>query len=269
MSTAEDLTAYGTLALAVVGAVQTYVTRQAVRATVRDIGESRRTRVDASAPRVSFAHVVSDELRRPHWQNDSDINSRIEMTVEQRFPLPGMRAVPIGMTELLRASNEGTSTARLTLPRGVVELTQGDEPPRNYEAAVRLWETGEAGRAAPVLPSTFVLLPGDSIYLGVQAARPLQRWTAGSVDGVAELPDVTVTTTLVVDDGFLDGITDTTVILLTGQPLAQDPQQRGAFRWRTQAQLQVVIQPTSRVYRGESRGRRHPAWLDRRHQLRR
>ena len=74
MTGSETLTAYGTVGLGAVGLIQAWLTRRAISTTRDDVRETRRARVDASAPRLTF--IATGISWPPHLVADHDVTAR-------------------------------------------------------------------------------------------------------------------------------------------------------------------------------------------------
>ncbi|MDP9164507.1 MAG: hypothetical protein M3O32_00270 [Actinomycetota bacterium] len=246
MTLAEDLTAYGTLALAAVGAVQTYVTRQAVRTTREDVRESRRARIDASAPRVTF--VCRATSWPPHLVDYHDITARIDMNPEHRFVLPRDDEQVIYVAAAIDLTNESQATAIVTLPEDVAVIGPGGaiEPGRDGDTAFSLRDT-----------QTVTLAPQQRLNIWVRASRRAGEWAAL---GVAAIEDrEPLCRVITVEDTLADGVRDETTIELRAVPIV--PSGRDDHAWVLNAMLpghpvstsvKAVAAPTVRIYRGET-----------------
>ena len=249
MTLNEDLTAYGTLTLAAVGALQTYVTRQAVRTTREDVRESRRARVDASAPRVTF--ICRATSWPPHVIDYHDVTARTDMNGDHRFVLPRDHDQVIYVAAAIDLINESDATAFVTLPEDVTTIGGGGgiEPGRDGDTAYSLRQS-----------TSVSLAPHQRLNLWVRASRGAGEWAAlGSKDIREQEP---LRRTITVEDTLADGVRDETTIELRAVPII--PSGLDDHAWvlsRTIAQpgasaVTAVAAPTIRIYRGESVPRR-------------
>lgn len=249
MSLAENLVAAATLALAAVGAVQTWVTRQAVVATRKDVREARLARVDATAPRVTF--LATGYSWPPHIPVASDVTGRMPLNHDTSFVLPKDAATNVYVAGHFEMVNEGRATALVTLPEDVIVVQrqpavgQQPDPPRDQQ-------TSEQLRTVRV----HTLRPGESVPIWVRAARPFAGWV-GQEDGqVPSLPPLVKT--VIVEDTFADGVVDRTELQLRGHPLV--PSGRDDGHWvmnplltgqPSAAAVILTVGLTQRIYRGE------------------
>lgn len=248
MTLAENLTAYGTLALAAVGAAQTYVTRQAVRTTREDVRESRRARIDAGAPRVTF--ICRDTSWPPHLIDHHDITARTDMNREHRFVLPRDNEQVIYVAAAIDLINEGDATAFVTLPEDVTIIGAGGatEPSRDGDTAYSLREA-----------RSVTLGPKQRLNIWVRASRGAGDWAVvGDLNGQDPLRR-----TITVEDTLADGVRDETTIELRAVPIV--PSGRDDHGWVMNSLLpgqpgstavSAVAAPTVRTYRGEVVSRR-------------
>lgn len=250
MSLAENLVAGGTLALAAVGAGQTWVTRQAVVATRKDVREARLARIDATAPRVTF--LATEHSWPPHIPVANDMTGRMPLNHDTSYVLPRDAATNVYVAGYFEMVNEGRTTALVTLPEDVIVVQQQPadgqqpDPPRDQQ-------TSEQLRTVKV----HTLRPGESVPIWVRAARPLAGWVGQGDGPVASLPPLVKTVT--VEDTFGDGVVDRTELQLRGQPLVPSGKDDGHWVMNPLLPGQPSAVPvilrvglTRRLYRGDS-----------------
>jgi len=255
VSLAENLVAAATLALAAVGAVQTWVTRQAVVATRKDVREARLARVDATAPRGTF--LATDCSWPPHTPVSSDFTGRTDLTHETAYVLPRDAAMRVYVAGHFEMVNEGRATALVTLPEDVIVLPRSypDGPPTDPPCDL---ETSQQLRSVKVR----TLRPGESVPLWVRGARPVGEWVGQGDGPVPSLPPLVKT--LVVEDTFADGVVDRTELELRGHPLVPSGRDDGCWIMNpllpgqpSAAAVILTVGLTQRVYRGDGPS---PAW---------
>jgi len=230
-------------------------TRRAVNLTRADVTESRKTRIDATAPLVAFLATTHVE-RYPHLPVESDWTARDFVNRDVRW---GGDTAPhvlyVSGTFLL--INEGKATAVLTLPSGVTwtrsrssfdEQTETEFTPeqRDYDTAFELLRA-----------TTMTLEPGQRGHLWVRAGQPVKTWMGAHAAALDQNPQGPqpweadpISVTITATSTLADGVEDTTRLELRAFPLA--PLKDNL--WTVQRPTQVVLAacPTSRIYRGDA-----------------
>lgn len=242
MSLNETLTAWGTLALAGVASLQALVTRQAVTATRVDVAETRRARVDATAPRVTFVSVATSWP--PHIPDASDVTGRVGLTPTHQYVLPRDGDIEIFTAGTFSMTNEGTSTALVTLPPGSMLVGTPDDPPRDLPTAQAL-----------ARDDVVVLGPGQRGLIWVRTRRTVHDWAVLSAKPLASQTPATVR--VIVTDTFDDGVTDVTDLGFQAHALSSSGLNDHAWRMnpllagQPDAPVLGIASTTRRSYRGE------------------
>lgn len=245
-----DLTGPGTLALAVATACLGGVTRRVVQATERDIAETRKARVDDSAPLLTF--LPTDAERYAHRQVDHDVNGRVFMNEPFTF---GVDTAPSMMyvSATFLVINEGRSTAVLTLPPNVI-VTEARRLSAEATDEVVYRPPIDSGVTQALMSVTsYALEPAHRIHLWVRLGQDGGTWIADhqAAGGADPQPDhVRALSVEVVSRSTLaEGVEDTTTLQVRAVPITQAPDQLWSVRRPVPLTYEAL--PTVRAYRGD------------------
>ena len=161
-----------------------------------------------------------------------------DLTPDRRFDLATEGDCLVYVAGRFVAANEGSVSARLTIPPGVLVRSS----------------------LTPTAPFTIgakqaVLRPGEELTLDVVASRPVADWAAlaGNRDPANQEP---LSCTILVQDNLADGVQDRTDLYIRALPFVQldldtwgvDPLENGRFQRDV---IQTGTSQTVRTYRGE------------------
>jgi hypothetical protein len=238
----EQVTAWATLGVAVVGVVQVVITRRAVAVTRDDVREASRARVDALAPRVAYFPVAG--LWPPHMDVDYDVTARASLTEDTRLVMPRDEVLTVYLSGAVDLVNEGKSTALVTLPVNAAVVGPGGSV--DLPADSGSWEQLRQERVIQVSP-------GERVRVWVRAGEPLPWW-------LSEAP-APVTMVITAEDTFTEGVRDVTTVSLQAVPLVPSASRDGSWSLNQamggEASRTTVQVSTTRHYRSE--GSAHPA----------
>jgi len=218
-------TAWATVVVAFVAILALVATAYQARASRQAVLAPRRSAIDAMAPRliieaerprwppreVDYAHVGHYGPRPPGTRFDDQVDFQRQLALETH----------------VRITNEGVTTALVTLPPGVIPVgSAGSDPPEGTTEWL-LWTRGR--------PQPLTVHPGESHWLLALGTRPISEWAAlhTRYDGdlLAALDDAPaakvtpgVRFTIVSEDQSSHGVRDETivdVICLPVQPTAE------------------------------------------------
>ena len=225
------ITAWATVGLAAVTLILVFVTWRAVNTALGDVRESRRARVDASAPRLAFTALDVD---RPPLRGDG-------ISTLEKFDdisIHGNADTMVWIGGVIEVVNEGRSTAVLTVP---IDAAAGNQDE---------YRTGGLNSVFTEVQG-LAISPGKSRRFMIRSGRPLAEWAAlydrfGT--DVESYPEHVIK--FVVTDLFADGVDDTTEVGIKGYPTKPLLPEM----WASSPALpdaRILVHPTVRQYRSD------------------
>lgn len=246
MALTEQVTAWGTLSLALVALYQAQVTRRALAVTREDVREAGRARVDAIAPRVTI--TVEQANWPPHWPEPSNVLARPAVTPEHRYVLPRDASKMLYVAGVIVLRNDGNSTAVCTLPVNCCDL----EGAPYYEPPQESYWTERLRSVEPL-----VLESRHTARLWFRVGTTVEDWIERRTLGFDQEP---LRFTLENADTFADGIVDTTELEVRALLLVHSGQDDEQWKLTTvlptsggTPAVRITVAPTRRHYRFEAR----------------
>lgn len=203
-----------------VASVSAAISACALHRTTKAVGESFRSRIDASAPRLA---VRVEPPTTARFGDSHDITARAEPWPDMSMDSALEPERRIFLHTWGQVTNEGKSSAFLELPPEATPVDERGEDP--IEGRSPRWNMfGKQGQLQPL-----TLAPGESSWLYLEVVRPLKAWAelweryhdVASLHAAARneqaLSDPIVIRSF---DQYAQGLVDTVTIQLGGLPIA-------------------------------------------------
>lgn len=242
-STTDAITAWATVGLGAVTAIlasigiwQAVITRKALKAAEQDTREATKSRIDQAAPRVTFVADGADQ-HQEKWL--------VPIQPGLPYEVPRFNDVELALSGWFIATNEGRSTAVLKAPKGTVYTKPDDKLSLSQLAQYNY---------SPETQFTY-LRPEQSTRMLVEFRKTLAQWVEGSNVHIVESSHEPVgqsgeySIDVIVDDTFTDGISDTTTLVIIGEPIAE---YKGTWR-TTEPYSTLRVDRTIRTYPGQQK----------------
>lgn len=224
-------TAVGAAATAIsagIIAAQTAATRRSVQVSQAVQLQSARARLDARAPRLSL--TIGAVRWPPHHLASHDVTQArgAAVTVTEQFHLPGDGPRRLLLEAVGQLRNDGERTLSIEVAQPLMPWPAELELPDSSRTSItsQLGVREEARRSR--LRAQLQLASASTVVLAPQAVEPVRlRLNVAIADLVDGLRGTAVS--LVVDDGFDEGVTDTYTFAVVGRALVPVPSDHAGY----------------------------------------
>lgn len=251
--TASDINTTATVVVALAAVLALVATTYQASASRKAVQATRRSAVDANAPRLIIDALPP--LWPPREQSGFEAGHYSPVRPGLRYDDPADFGRRLAVEARLRLANEGRSTALVTLPPGVIPLAGADANPEPFSKEWLHWIHQQS--------QDVMIRPGDSLWVLALRNRPISEWAA-LADHYAEdlskaLEDVDahdppgVRFTITAADQYALGVRDTTVVDLVCLPVRRSTQSNSSVEVLpvigNQPELPVAVSRVRRTLR--------------------